>query len=231
MKKWQVEDLNITVDGVLSGQGADPDIIRSRSPRLADIAEKALASVMDKLEPEVLVKEFKVTGFNHNNLELEGGKKISGSLATGHLVGASYITVAVCTVGSGIDGYAAEVMDDDIVLGLAIDGVGSAAVESLANAVCRQVELKAADEGLQTTIPLSPGMIGWDVEEGQPLIFDLIDSDEIGVSLTPYFLMLPRKSLSMIIGVGPNISSGARICDYCAMSGTCQYKDHNKEIQ
>ena len=230
MKKWTVEDLNITVDGVLRGQGADPDIIRTRSPRLVDIAEKALASVIEKLEPEVLVMEFKVSSFKHNSLELEGGKKISGPLATGHLVGASYITVAVCTVGSKIDGYASEVMDDDIVLGLAIDGVGSAAVESLANAVCHDIEVKAADEGYQTTIPLSPGMIGWSVEDGQPIIFDLINTEEIGVSLTPYYLMNPRKSLSMIIGVGPNISSGERICDYCAMREPCRYQDQYEEM-
>lgn len=230
MKKWQVEDLNITVDGVLRGQGADPDIIRSRSPRLVDVSEKALTSATDLLEPKVVVKEFKVTGFKHDSLELEGGKKLSGPLVTGHLVGASYITVAVCTVGSKIDGYASEVMDDDIVLGLAIDGVGSAAVESLANAVCRQIELKAAADGFQTTIPLSPGMIGWGVEVGQPLIFDLVDPDEISVSLTPYYLMVPRKTLSMIVGIGPNISSGERICDYCAMRETCRYQDQYEEM-
>ena len=229
MKKWQVEDLNITADGVLRGQGADPDIIRSRSPRLVETAEKALSSVIDLLEPEVLVKEFKVISFKHNSLELEGGKKIFGPLVTGHLVGASYITVAVCTVGSKIDGYASEVMDDDIVLGLAIDGVGSAAVESLANAVCRQIELKAASENFQTTIPLSPGMIGWGVEEGQPLIFDLVDPGQISVSLTPYYLMAPRKSLSMIVGIGPNISSGERVCNYCTMRETCRYQKQHEE--
>ena len=230
MKKWTVEDLKLDVDGVLRGQGADPDIIRSRSPRLVDTAEKALASVIDLLEPAVLVKEFKVTGFKHNSMELEGGKKISGPLVAGHLAGASYITVAICTVGSKIDGYASDIMDDDIVLGLAVDGVGSAAAESLANAVCHEIEIKAAAEGLQTTIPLSPGMIGWGVDECQPLIFDLVDPSEIDVSLTPYYLMVPRKSLSMIMGIGPNISSGERICDYCAMRETCRYQNQSEEI-
>jgi len=42
MKKWQVDDLNLTVDSVLRGQGADPDVIRSRNPHLVDTAEKAL---------------------------------------------------------------------------------------------------------------------------------------------------------------------------------------------
>jgi len=229
MKNWLVDDLNITVDSVLRGQGADPDIIRSRSPRLIAIAEKALDSVINLIEPVVIIKEYEVTDYRHNGLELDGGIKISGPVVTGHLIGASYLSVVVCTVGPKIDAYALDIMDEDIVLGLAIDGVGSAAVESLANAVCRKIELEAASEGNQTTIPLSPGMIGWGIEEGQPLIFDLINEDEIDVSLTSHNVMVPRKSLSMILGIGPNINSGERICDYCIMSETCRYKDQNKE--
>lgn len=230
MKKWQIADLNIDVDAVLRGQGADPDIIRSRSPRLIDVAEKALAESIKLLEPQVVIKQLEVTGYQHEILDLEEGKELSGPLVTGHLVGARFITAAVCTVGSKIDKYASEVMEDDIVLGLAVDGVGSAAVEALANAVCREIELEAAEKEYQTTIPLSPGMIGWSVEEGQPLIFGLIEPARIGVELTPYHLMVPRKSLSMIIGVGPGINSGERICDYCAMRETCRYQDQYQEI-
>ena len=225
MRKWQIADLNINVEGVLRGQGADPDIIRSRSPRLINIAEKALAESNHLLEPQVLVKELEVTGFSHDNLQLNEGKKISGSLVSGHLAGAKYISAVVCTVGSKIDKFATEAMEEDIVLGLAIDGVGSAAVEALANGVCREIELEAAVKDYQSTIPLSPGMIGWGVEDGQPLIFDLLDPDEIGVKLTPSCLMVPRKSLSMIMGIGPGINSGERICDYCAMRETCRYQD------
>ena len=231
MNKWQIDDLNLTVDSVLRGQGADPDVIRSRNPLLVDIAKKALDSVTGLLEPEVFVKEFQVASFQHNSIELEGGYRITGPLVTGHLLGVTHISVVVCTVGTKIDDYTSEVIDDDIVLALAVDGVGAAAVESLANAVCRKIETKAAADGLQTTIPLSPGMIGWDVEEGQTIIFNLVGLDQISVSLSPHYLMVPRKSLSMMIGIGPNICSGECICDYCTMRETCQYKDQNKEIK
>jgi hypothetical protein len=226
MKRWQVDDLNINVDAVLRGQGADPEIIRSRSPRLVETAERALEAARKLLEPQVLIRELAVTSIRHDRLELDDGKKLSGALVTGHLVGARSIKAVVCTVGSGIDEYASEAMEDDIVLGLAVDGVGSAAVEALANAVCREIELEAAARNFQSTIPLSPGMIGWGVEEGQPIIFDLMDPAKIGIKLTPYNLMIPRKSLSMIIGLGPSINSDERICDYCAMRETCRYKDH-----
>jgi len=223
---WQVEDLNITVDAVLRGQGADPDVIRSRSPRLVDTAQQAISSTLDLLEPTALIQDFPVQSLQHDCLKLIGGKQISGPLVSGHLAGSKEVKAVVCTVGSKIDQYASSVMAEDIVLGLAIDGVGSAAVEVLANLICREVELKAEKQGFQSTIPLSPGMIGWGVEEGQPIIFDLLDPSQIGVELTPYYLMKPRKTLSMILGVGPGMHSGQRLCDFCVMRGTCRYQDH-----
>jgi hypothetical protein len=230
MKEWLIEDLEVDADAVLRGQGADPEIIRSRSPRLVETAQKALDESLHLLEPKVLLEELKVIRYQHEVLELEGGKKLTGPLVTGHLVGAQKVVVAVCTVGSKIDDFASQVMEEDIVLGLAIDGVGSAAVEALANGVCREIELEAAEHDFQTTIPLSPGMIGWSVEEGQPIIFSLSDPGLIDVTLTPHYIMVPRKSLSMIVGVGPGINSGARICDYCAMRETCRYQDRYQEI-
>ncbi len=117
MKKWKIDDLNITMDSVLRGQGADPEIIRSRSPRLVDTAEKALAAAKKLLEPKALVKELAVTSFQHNSLELVEEKKLTSALVTRHLVGARSIFAVVCTVGSKNDKYALEVMEDDIVLG------------------------------------------------------------------------------------------------------------------
>ena len=231
MNKWQVADLEIDVDAVLRGQGADPDIIRQRSPRLMETAQEALELGISRLEPQVLVEEFKVVGVGHDRLQLDNGKDLKGPLVTGHLVGATCVTVALCTVGSSIDELAAETMEDDIVKGLAVDGVGSAAVEALANAVCREIEQDAAERGLETTIPLSPGMIGWGVDEGQQLIFDLVDSEKQNIKLTPSYLMVPRKSISMVMGIGPNINSGARICDFCAMRDNCRYQDHFESSQ
>ena len=123
MNKWQVADLEIDVDAVLRGQGADPDIIRQRSPRLIETAQEALELGISRLEPQVLVEEFKVVGVGHDRLQLNNGKDLKGPLVTGHLVGAMFVTVALCTVGSSIDELAAKTMEDDIVKGLAVDGV------------------------------------------------------------------------------------------------------------
>jgi len=226
-----IPEIMIDEDAVLRGQGADPQIIRQRNSRLLQISKRALGEGMAYLEPQVVYQKLKVEAVQHERVVLENGKKLSGSLIINHLGPAEYVVLLVCTVGRGIDDYISTVMKEDILFGLALDGVGSAAVEALANAACKQFEDQAAAEGCQSSIPLSPGMLGWEVGKGQPEIFSCLDAAKIGVELSDQAIMTPRKSLSMVIGFGAEMKLVGRTCDYCAMKETCRYKDHYEEVQ
>lgn len=214
----------IDVDQVLKAQGADPQIIRNRRPKLVTIAENALEQALPFLDFKVLFRELDVLSLRHERLKLEDQSELKGKLIAEHLGPAARVIVILCTVGSRLEDYSLKTIKSDPVTGLALEGVGSAAVEALANAACNYFEEKAHEENLGSTIPLSPGMIGWSVEEGQPQIFKLLDTKEFGISLTPSYLMLPRKSLSMVIGIGSDIKTGGKTCDYCQMNETCQYQ-------
>ena len=107
------------------------------------------------------------------------------------------------------------------------DGAGSAWVEALANAACQYFEKQAADEGLETTIPFSPGMVDWSVADGQPQIFNLLSEAGSIVHLTPSSIMVPRKSLTTVMGIGAELKSSDRVCDYCMMDNTCRYQEQH----
>ena len=79
---------------------------------------------------------------------------------------------------------------------------------------------------MQSSIPISPGMMGWPVEKGQPEIFAILDPAQIDVHLTDFSLMMPRKSLTMTMGFGPTMNTDGRTCDFCALRETCRYQDH-----
>jgi len=111
-----------------------------------------------------------------------------------------------------------------VARGVALDAVGSAAVEQLAAIASAYVDEQAASRGLCTTIPLSPGLIGWPLETGQRQIFALVDAAAIGVALTAGSMMTPRKSRSLVIGVGPHVLREGDVCDYCAMRDTCRFR-------
>jgi hypothetical protein len=190
----------------------------------------------------VIYERFQVTELRHERLmlhrprtraaegQMESGNGWVGSLAgpliAQHLFNAREVVVAVCTIGDRLSAYASEQINIDGVRGLALDGLASAAAETLAEAMCRRIEDMAAGEQLQTSIPLNPGMIGWPLMEGQQQIFALLDAQPIGVSLNTSGLMAPTKSVSFAVGLGRELGSAGRSCDYCAMRGLCRYKGH-----
>ena len=221
---WNDWELDIDADAVLRGQGADAAVIRGRRPKLVDVAERALEEGLPLIRPHVLTRTMTVKSCIHERILLEGGA-LRGPGIVQHLAPTQEVALMVCTIGGELEAYTSEMLSHDMVYGLALYGVGSAAVESLANAACLRLEQDTAGRGLQTTMPLSPGMIGWSVSEGQQQIFDLVDGSEIGVSLTEANIMVPLKSLSMVVGIFGDLGIQGRTCDYCAMRDVCRYQE------
>lgn len=226
LKDW---DLTVDVDQILRGQGADPLMVRERSPKIVEAAEWALNEGHKLLHPRVLYENYDVDELRHERLHLQNGSVLSGKLITQHLAPASSVVAVLCTIGDELENFADHVCSEDLILGLALDGLGSAAVEVLANATCSHFEQHASSTGQSTSIPLSPGMIGWTVEVGQQEIFNQFDSSEVGVSLTESMLMIPKKSLTFVLGMGAQIVELGSSCDYCSLRETCRYQDHYAE--
>jgi hypothetical protein len=226
MELQQNLELIYDVDAVLRGQGADAAILRARRPSLVEIAERARQESLSLLDPKVVYQEYRVLGVQHEQLLLEGGRRIESKLLTSQLAASSKIIIILATIGRELEERVYTIWDDDMVYALALDGAGSGAVEALANAACQYFEHKAAQEGLQASIPFSPGMMEWSVADGQPQIFQLLGEDSAIVRLTPSFIMIPRKSLTMVMGLGTNLVTVSHPCDFCKMRSTCRYREH-----
>lgn len=221
-----LQDFGLTLDAddVLRAQGGDPAAIRARRPVFIEVAEQALAEGLPLLQPGVAYHWLSVECLTHERLTLVGGGILSGRLVAQHLAAASQVVIIVCTVGPALETRSAQAMASNFHYGLALDGVGSVAIEALAIATCHHFEQQAVREGLQATAPISPGMVGWPVGEGQHQIFSLLDPAEIGVRLLPSGMMIPRKSLSLVIGLGAGVSDAGEPCDYCSMGDRCRYR-------
>ncbi len=217
--------LEFDLDAVLRGQGADPSVLRARRPALVQLAEQALQEGLSLIEPLVSYKEYTVKAIQHDRMIFNEGGFLTGKLPVQHLAKAQVIYVVLCSIGSSLERYSSEMWDSSATYSLALDGVGSAAVEALANAVCRNLEDKAAEHGWKSSIPLSPGMIDWSVMEGQPQIFSLLESEDLSVKLSEGFIMTPRKSLTMVLGAGLDLITQGSTCDYCNLRDVCRYRE------
>jgi hypothetical protein len=234
LNDWKI---SLDADQVLRAQGADPAVVRSRRPALVQIAEWALSQAMPLLQPSALYAEFPVRELRHERIYLNvpgedpQSSLLSGPLVSSHLSATEKVAVVACTIGEKVEAAATEIMNKDLLQSLALDAVGSAAAEALGNAVCAYLETQAGQEDLQSTLPLSPGMIDWPVSEGQPQIFHLLEKEGrdfpgFMLRLSPDYVMLPRKSVSFVMGFGASVNKKGRTCDFCTMQETCRYQDH-----
>jgi hypothetical protein len=216
--------LALDVDAVLAGQGCDPGMVRSRNGAIVDAALRALELGEGLIAAAVAFGVFDVNAVEREGVALAGGKTLSGGLVATVLGGAERIVAAVATIGGALERRVSTLMVDEPLLGLALDGLGTAALGRLSTAVCRHFDNLAAGAGLQATVPLSPGMDGWPLAEGQRELFGLVDASGIGVRLMSSCQMIPRKSLSMVIGMGSRVTRGESPCEWCGMRDACRFR-------
>lgn len=129
--------------------------------------------------------------------------------------------VGVVTIGDFLEKKVSELFSQgEYPRALALDAVGTVAVEDFSREVRKLACQEAKEQGFKTSGHLSPGYSGWNVSQ-QKVIFDIVPADNIGVRLTEGYMMVPQKSLSWVIGVGKEIITSSEEDNNC---GNCQFK-------
>ena len=218
--------LSLKTKDILRREGIS-DYSRVR-PEIAGVLRELLATTSEEhlLEPAIAYELYAITQVSHDRLSLENNAVLHGSLLPSVLSSAKELAVVVCTIGPALEKRATDYFSrDETLRGMLLDGIGSAAVDSLIQEVCKLVEQEASSSGYQVSSPLSPGMTDFPISE-QWQMFQLVPSEEIGVSLTPSGVMVPLKSVSMVIGTGPQMPTWTRAesCAHCSLRKTCLYK-------
>jgi len=213
----------LSADDVLRGEGADPEIVRLKKPALLEAASTALRAGIIKLHPVALIRTARVVEHRHEQILLQGGKELVSPLVARHLAGAEQVVLAVSTIGSELEELASTSMEKNPLLGVGLDGLGNAAVEILGQQVCMRIGERAQAAGLTASTPLSPGEPEWPVEVGQPQIFALLDPSRAGVTLTSGGMMVPKKSISFVVGIGPEMAQ-TDLCELCSLRERCRYR-------
>jgi hypothetical protein len=223
MELWTDFLFTLSPADILRGEGADPQQVLAKRPVLFKAASAAGNLGFTKLQPVAAIHKAKVIEHRHEQVLLEGGKKLTGPLATRHLAGAERVAAVICTIGRGVEDLASSSMKENPLLGLALDGLGNAAVEAVGQQVCARIGEQAQAAGLETSTPLSPGEPDWPVDVGQPQIFSLLAPGSAGVRLTEGRMMIPKKSISFVVGIGPHMEQ-SDLCELCSMKERCRYR-------
>ena len=102
----------------------------------------------------------------------------------------------VATLGTSIDTKISLLLEQKKILqAFILDSIGSVAIEELMNNICNDIKEKYGT----ITKRFSPGYGDWSLTNQYDLL-KWIGAEKIGVSLSPTFQMIPKKSVSAIVG-------------------------------
>ena len=157
-------------------------------------------------------RKVRLTGdyFIIDNRNFNCGKIIYSSLKNSET-----IAFMISSVGEEIERWSKYFMDNNEMLkGYLIDKVASKLVEQLADKTELLLEDELMEIELKATNRYSPGYCGWNVADQQKL-FSLLPSKFCGVLVNDNSMMMPVKSVSAVIGIGPNVEKKSYECSIC----------------
>lgn len=202
--------ITLTVEHVLQGQGVDP---AQAHPAAGAAAQAVLDEAHSLLVPIATYTILPV-----------GEAAFEGPLVARALAGATHVALAACTIGPALEERVTALFAaGDPLRAMALDGAGIAALGQVSQIVGERICKEAAAQGLRTGMRVSPGQEGWPIEQ-QRVLFGLLPAERIGVRLTESCLMLPLKSVSFVVGLGPQMHADAVACDLCSKRERCRWR-------
>ena len=192
---------------------------------LGEFALKSIEISKNKAVPGIAIVKKDILSLEPGSIEIEKDIKFMTKELANHLKGASQIYIYVVTIGKSIENAATECMKSgDPLTGYLLDRTGSFAVESLAKNTEYAIRKALALQNLSVSMRFSPGYCDWPIEE-QFKLAKLIDFQKAGVTLSENCMMIPKKSISAIVGIGPKelFTKIQSPCTVCNMK-VCDYR-------
>ncbi|CUH95777.1 hypothetical protein P22_1857 [Propionispora sp. 2/2-37] len=130
--------------------------------------------------------------------------RLQGEKIIAHLEHCSQVAVLAVTIGEELEKLVSHHFSKgNYTAGLLLDAAGTTAVEETADQLSALIAQHAAKQGYDTTFRFSPGYGGWDITV-QPAILQLIQAHRIGITTTDTCMLVPRKSVTAVIGLTPH---------------------------
>jgi hypothetical protein len=153
-----------------------------------------------------------------NETELYLGRQVCG-----YIKGATQVALFICTAGDGFTRLTNKLNEQgDIMEAYILDAIGSLTVEKAMDKIQKLLKDVSGKSGLKVSNRYSPGYCNWPLSD-QKALFQLIGENPTGIFLSDSCLMIPRKSISGIVGIGKNLRHHQYGCAICNNT-TCIYR-------
>lgn len=144
-----------------------------------------------------------------------------------HLEGCDKVALMGVTLGIGVDNLLRRIQVTDMSLAVIIDCGASVLVEQLCDSFEEYIKQHVAEKYL--TSRFSPGYGDYPIEEQGKIIKYLDAVRQIGLNVTKDSLMIPRKSVTALIGLANHPVKGTlATCRECVLKDKCTLRREGK---
>ena len=173
------------------------------SARVESLVREYADNICHLIEPSYSHVIRDINSVRGSRVFIEGSVTFRSNVIARLLERCQKVAVFVLTVGGRLGEMVRQLSGDGLMVQAAVlDAIGSDTAETLAHVVQDIVGKEAEADGLGISQRFSPGYCDWRVSQ-QKMVFRAMGADTAGVRLTDGCLMVPQKSISGIIGIGP----------------------------
>lgn len=202
------------------------------NPEILKIARKVFNKAKNIWKPMAVYQWFEFENIGRDNT----GRIIQNSACHvdfdfGHsfqfVSPARYALVSTYTVGQELELESKKASSKgDILEAYFFDIIGLAVLDQAGQTIKNIAEKQAVKQGMGVSPFLSPGSVhGWELED-QIRLCSLLPLKKINVKIQNDAVLLPFKTVSCLIGLGPGYSNAkvGTTCQVCSKNNDCQMK-------
>ena len=175
---------------------------RDNHRRWFDVMDELLTTLPRLLRLRTVYRIDSVRRLEPHRLELASDAVFTGAVGQ-FLAHSTHVATFIATIGSAVERASRRwLRDNQVMHGAIADALASEYAEAVAQKCQDEIRHWARSQGLDVTPRYSPGYCGLNVTQ-QAVVFASLPARSINVRLTPSSLMIPIKSVSGLIGIGP----------------------------
>ena len=190
---------------------------------LLKITEQCEQELLKAINPRYIYKMFNIEQNNECVKLSDTTLTLKGKDITAHLKDCDRCILLCATLSSGVDKLIRTHETEGMEKAVITDSLASAAVEQVCEAAEAEIQNVYPDNFY--TWRFSPGYGDFPLEIQGEFLDALSAPKRIGVTVTDSLILIPRKSVTAVIGVSSReIPKGRRGCGTCNMKDTCTYR-------
>lgn len=198
-----------------------------------ELVKQCSQKILSVAEPRATFNTFNM-GYTDSQGDVFVGNKnylLKGKDVKKHLAGCSSCVLMAVTLGMQVDKLIRRTQVTDMTKAVAMDACASSLIEDICDKINEQLEKEFFQQGLGLISRFSPGYGDLPLET-QSVFSELLEMEKkIGLTRSRDNLLLPRKSVTAVIGILPlkelddrKFAKAKKPCEICSIRVGCTFR-------